>query len=83
MATAKILDLEASAGQRPQRPDLLPAGAPDSAVLPEVPPTAAEKEALESERRGDTQRQRIPAGGLPEGSPHGDRRPGAKPPLSK
>jgi hypothetical protein len=79
MATARILDMEASAGQRPQRPDVLPSGAPDSAVLPDVPLTSGEKEALRREDLEEAGRERIPAGGLPEGIPHGDRRPGAKP----
>ena len=46
MATARILDQEASIGQRPQRPDVLPPGAPDSAVHPDVPDTTVEKDAL-------------------------------------
>ena len=83
MARAITLDMEASTGQRPQRPDVLPAGAPDSEVLPDVPPTTAERNALERERREQPGRPRIPAGGLPEGIPHGDAQPGAKPPPSR
>lgn len=80
MANAKALDMEASKGERPQRPDVMPAGAPHSAVLPDLPDTPGDKMALAAERRrGEKADRRTPAGGLPEGIPHGDRNPGAKP----
>lgn len=80
MASAKYLDREDSEGGRPQRPLNPPPDAPDSAVMPDVPMTPGEEQALEKERREDAGTGRIPAGGLPEGIPHGDERPGAKPP---
>jgi hypothetical protein len=77
MATAKALDKEASAGERPQRPAVAPAAAPHSPILPDPPDTPGVKQALEAERgRSDSH---VPPGGLPEGIPHADRRPGAKP----
>lgn len=51
MATAKILDMEASKRERPQRPDVMPAGAPSSPVLPDLPDTPGDKQALAAERR--------------------------------
>jgi hypothetical protein len=76
MATAKALDKEASVGERPQRPAVTPSAAPDSPILPDPPDTPAVKQALEAERRQDSH---VPPGGLPEGIPHADRNPGAKP----
>lgn len=73
MANAKSLDQEASDNERPQRPARMPAGAPDSPVLPDSAPTDAEKQALEAERRRSDGEGRLPAGGLPEHILHGDR----------
>ena len=53
MANARILDAEAINRDRPNRPDQLPPGAPDSAVMPELPLTAAEQQAIEAEQRDD------------------------------
>jgi hypothetical protein len=82
MATAKTLDKETSHGDQPDRPAMSPPGAPASPVLPDPPETPAVKQALEDERRQDAD-GRVPAGGLPDGIPHGDKRPGAKPYPSK
>jgi hypothetical protein len=79
MATARILDMEASAGERPQRPDAMPAGAPGSPIFPDVRNTSAEMQALAAERRRGELADRVPVGGLPDGIPHGDRNPGARP----
>jgi hypothetical protein len=75
MATAKILDMEASPHDRPERPAIPPAGAPNSPVWPDVPDTPGEKRALEAERllaeRGDV----TPRDGTSGDIPHGDRGP--------
>lgn len=76
MATAKYLDREVSPGERPLRPAVPPAQAPDSPVMPDTPLTPGEAKALEEERDG--QDGRVPDGGLPDGIPHGDEGPGAK-----
>jgi hypothetical protein len=45
--------------------------------MPDTPLTPGERKALQQER--DEQDGRVPEGGLPEGIPHGDEGPGAKP----
>ena len=77
MANAKYLDREVAPGERPQRPAVPPPEAPDSPVMPDTPLTPGERKALQHER--DEQDGRVPEGGLPEGIPHGDEGPGAKP----
>jgi hypothetical protein len=79
MAKTTNLDQEASVGERPRRQNALPPGAPNSAILPDPPAKPGNKSTLETEREA-----RVPPGGLPDGIPHGDRNPGAKPqPLKK
>jgi hypothetical protein len=79
MANAKALDMEASIGERPQRPDVMAAGVPNSPVLPDVPDTPGDKRALVNEQCKAASADGTPPGGLPDGIPHGDRNPGAKP----
>lgn len=81
MATAKYLDREVAPGERPQRPAVPPAEAPDSLVMPDTPLTPGETRALEEEK--DEREGRVPDGGLPDGIPHGDEGPGAKPPRPR
>lgn len=76
MATAKTIDKEVSVNDRPQRPAVMPADAPDSPVLPDVPDSPGVQKALAEEKSGNPGQRRVPPGGFPEGIPHGAPRSG-------